>query len=129
MRCLNGYVRMPTDHPHFNTPYGDIPVTVHGGLTYGVDHVRDYSIIGADYQPRTTERSLGWVGFDTAHAWDSWSDEELALGGYKTSPQEDMLKELLTTLRGSTDPRFDWTVQKLMDEVNSLAEQLALLQA
>src|SRR5664279_3769847 len=39
--------------------YEGIPVDVHGGLTYGPD-------------------DAGWIGFDTGHAWDLWTIEELS---------------------------------------------------
>lgn len=54
-----GYVVLPPDHPMVGKDYDDIPVDVHGGLTYADDHV-----------PRQ-ERVQGWVvGFDCAHLGD-----------------------------------------------------------
>lgn len=29
-----GYVGVPNDHPYYGQPYDDIPVSVHGGLTF-----------------------------------------------------------------------------------------------
>lgn len=51
---VNGYVQMPTSHPWERLGYDDIPVEVHGGLTY----------MGGR-----------WIGFDTAHAGDVWGSE------------------------------------------------------
>lgn len=56
----NGYVKIPEDHPWFEKHYDDIPVQVHGGLTYGDDG--------------------GWIGFDTAHLGDYWPDSEFDTG-------------------------------------------------
>lgn len=49
---LNGYVRLDENHPDRNRYCTEIPVRVHGGLTYGPDEG-------------------GWVGFDTARAGDA----------------------------------------------------------
>ena len=47
-----GYAKLPADHPWRQLDAEDIPVDVHGGITYGPD-------------------SDGWIGFDTMHAGDS----------------------------------------------------------
>lgn len=46
-----GYVNLPDDHPWRRMAQEDIPVRVHGGLTYGPD-------------------GDGWIGFDMMHAGD-----------------------------------------------------------
>lgn len=51
--AVNGYVRVPEDHPWHGLDYDDIDVDVHGGLTYARD---------------------GWIGFDTLHFGDHWPD-------------------------------------------------------
>jgi hypothetical protein len=51
--CFNGYVQAP--ETLWKVSYDDIPVEVHGGLTYGPD-------------------DEGFVGFDTLHAGDFWPD-------------------------------------------------------
>jgi hypothetical protein len=49
----NGYVVLPKNHKYDNKSYDNIPVNVHGGLSY------------SQLEPS------GWViGFDTAHAGD-----------------------------------------------------------
>lgn len=51
----NGYVILPKDHAFHGVGYDDIPVTVHGGLTYA-----------------KTEPNGDWmVGFDTCHSGDT----------------------------------------------------------
>lgn len=51
---VNGYVRMPNGHPWQRLGYDDIPVEVHGGLTF---------------------QDGNWIGFDTAHSGDCWDAE------------------------------------------------------
>lgn len=58
----NGYVRVTDGHAFNGMEYMDIPVDVHGGLTFGRD------IEEGDY----LDFSKGfWVGFDTAHHSDT----------------------------------------------------------
>ena len=58
----NGYVRIPDGHEFNGMEYMDIPVDVHGGLTFG------RYIEEGDY----LDFSKGfWVGFDTAHHSDT----------------------------------------------------------
>lgn len=56
----NGYVRIPEGHEYYEKTYDDIPVNVHGGLTFG-DHVFGKDKYFSDGY---------WVGFDTAHYGD-----------------------------------------------------------
>lgn len=56
----NGYVRIPEGHPYYEKTYDDIPVNVHGGLTFG-DHVFGKDKYFSDGY---------WVGFDTSHYGD-----------------------------------------------------------
>ena len=50
----NGYVALPKGHKYYQVDYDDIPVDVHGGLTYS-QQMGDYWV----------------VGFDTAHFSDT----------------------------------------------------------
>lgn len=50
----NGYVKLPKDHPYFGKDYNDIPVDVHGGLTFA-----------------EMDGEFWKVGFDTAHYSDT----------------------------------------------------------
>ena len=66
----NGYVRIVEGHPFYGMNYMDIPVNVHGGLTFG-DHVMDNTHFPDGY----------WVGFDTAHYGDDseiWTIEAVS---------------------------------------------------
>lgn len=60
---LCGYVSLPPGHPWHGKDYDDIPVSVHGGLTYA--EPADESV-ARDAAPR------GWwvIGFDCAHGGD-----------------------------------------------------------
>lgn len=56
----NGYVRIVEGHPFYDKGYENIPVSVHGGLTFS-EHVMDSTHFSDGY----------WVGFDTAHYGDN----------------------------------------------------------
>lgn len=62
---LNGYVKIPEDHPFYNEDYDNIPVTVHGGLTYADKH----------------DDGSFWVGFDCAHYGDLLPKSPIRTGG------------------------------------------------
>ena len=52
----NGYVALPNWHPFYKKHYDEIPVSCHGGLTYGsLDEDED----------------LWVIGFDTSHSGDN----------------------------------------------------------
>ena len=61
-----GYAAVPPDHPWHGTHYGEVPVDVHGGLTYA-DACR-----GSIYhvpQPGEPD-NVWWFGFDCGHLYD-----------------------------------------------------------
>jgi hypothetical protein len=146
---LNGYVQLPEDFPdlpaiadyveakrieHERAPgilagmryspsgYDFINdyVEVHGGLTYGPDEDR-------------------WIGFDTNHAWDDWSDAELERMFKVEHPEAWANLNHYWEVLGhdswppgriggkykSNDPwAISWTEALMDTEVNSLAEQI-----
>ncbi len=55
----NGYVGVPKGHPWYGLEYEKVPADVHGGLTFGSQHVK--WDLPPDYH---------WFGFDTCH----WGD-------------------------------------------------------
>jgi len=57
----NGYVRIPEGHPYYGKNYEDIPVDVHGSLTFS-NHIFGKDEYFSDGY---------WVGFDTAHYSDT----------------------------------------------------------
>lgn len=59
MRHLCGYIAIDKNHALTKSNYNDIPVEVHGGLTYG--QIGDGIYLSNKYF---------WFGFDCAHAGD-----------------------------------------------------------
>lgn len=48
------YIKVPKESNYFNSDYNDIPINIHGGLTYG----------------NTENNNEFWVGWDYAHIGD-----------------------------------------------------------
>lgn len=68
--ALCGYVGVYEGHPYFELRYEDVPVDVHGGLTFG-----DFCMDGADEAKGLCHKSddprkVYWLGFDCAHLYD-----------------------------------------------------------
>lgn len=61
---LCGYVGLPEGHKSFGSPYAEIEVDIHGGLTYASHDVAEYNGPG-----------LWWIGFDCDHYGD-YSDDD-----------------------------------------------------
>jgi len=72
----NGYVVIPKGHPYHGKHYDEIPVEVHGGLTFA-EPAKEL-----DWKELGEKDKEGWVvGFDTAHYGDSlssWPKVEVA---------------------------------------------------
>lgn len=64
--CWCGYVGIPESHPYFGKDYNDIPVDVHGGITYADKCDPPICHIPEKGMPE----NVWWLGFDTAHAFD-----------------------------------------------------------
>lgn len=111
--AINGYVCLPPNHSWRTADLQgwneDSPeVSVHGGITFG---------------PHVT----GWIGFDTSHAWDRWSEEELVKAGASDEMLERSLQYRRITEDTSRRPDpwdIDWTADKLVAEVEDLARQV-----
>ncbi len=99
-RC--GYIAIPKGHPAFLMNYSDLPVQVHGGLTFGDFKLSDVPI----------RKNAYWFGFDCAHAGDNttwemetkghlWTTEEVEKECESMAKQfskmtlEDIVKEKL----------------------------------
>jgi hypothetical protein len=76
----NGYVLLPKSHPFYNMDYDDIPVRVHGGLTFGELFNPEYIISwinNRDYYCDISIEELQElkdyyiIGFDTCHYGDN----------------------------------------------------------
>jgi hypothetical protein len=119
----NGYVRLPKRHPWRTRSYDEIPVAVHGGLTFGPARERR-SPGEPSYRPARPASAVGgWVGFDTCHAFDYWPDEELPELPPAMAESRRMLNEL--TDGRSAPYRVTWSRRLLVLEVERLAVQVA----
>jgi hypothetical protein len=102
------YVRVPPGHPMHSKHYDDVPVEVHGGLTFG------------RIEPCAHEDGTGyWFGFDCAH-YDDASYDPLNLPDYQREfrakhPEFDHLHEM----------EHYWTQREVEIETERLARQLA----
>lgn len=91
----NGYVLIPKHHPYWGKHYEDIPVTVHGGLTFGA-HITNEKL---DWFDELTKEDIGYymVGFDTAHYGDDTYTCPKEYVIKETQSLHDQLKELNLT--------------------------------
>ena len=86
----NGYVIIPKGHPYHGKHYDDIPVDVHGGLTFA-----EPANALSDWADITEEDKEGWVvGFDTAHYGDSLSNWNKIAVANETKELAKQLKKL-----------------------------------
>jgi hypothetical protein len=93
-KSLCGYVQLPEELRSLDPIPRDIHVP-HHGLNYGPDEV-------------------GWLGFDTLHAWDHWAIEEIA--PYVSEDEVQVMRWEETFLRGY-DERIEWTLELLVEAV------------
>lgn len=66
-----GYVGVPPGHPWHGKDYGDLDVSVHGGLTYAdfcMENAGEEAICHVPEPGRPDH--VWWLGFDCGHAWD-----------------------------------------------------------
>ena len=83
----NGYAIIPKDHPYYGKDYDDIPISVHGGLTFG-DPAKNCN------WEECPENKGFVIGFDCAHSGDSlanWDKDAVIV-------ETDRLKEQLEKL-------------------------------
>lgn len=113
--AVNGYVQIPDGHSwrHLDLQSYEGPqLNVHGGITFG------------------PHGSTGWVGFDTAHAYDKWERAVLrelrAQGNVSDRLWESWLVmwEHDIDLIGPQDRELPWTIPILKAEVENLARQI-----
>lgn len=64
--ALCGYVGVPPGHKYFKEDYNDVPVSVHGGLTYGAECSGHICHVPEPGEPD----HVWWLGFDCGHAGD-----------------------------------------------------------
>lgn len=61
-----GYVAVCEGHPAFKQDYNNVPVDVHGGLTYSAPCQGHICHVPKPGEPD----DVWWLGFDCGHAWD-----------------------------------------------------------
>lgn len=114
-RC--GYVRVPPGHPAYQQDYNDVPVEVHGRLTF------------ANLEP-CTEHEDGqgwWLGFDCAHFDDAMYDPA-ATPESISDPESRRSLKIHIEVEGQYGYRLNecyWTEAEVVAETERLAEQLA----
>jgi len=87
LKNFNGYVAVPKGHVAWGVDYDDLPIEVHGGLTFGQ--------VGRN-SDNWPDDSLWWFGFDTYHAGDYVEyTSEIKIDGRKWS-LEDVIGETET---------------------------------
>ena len=104
---INGYARIPEDNPLCRAPRHEIEplIRVRGGITYGPD-------------------SEGWIGFDTNHAWDVWTQEEFESFGLHWSTHNQTVFKIVPEYH---DDFVAWTVDRLREETVYLAYQVSIM--
>jgi hypothetical protein len=99
----NGYVLIPRDHCLWGVYYDDIPVEVHGGLTFN-DLIEEEILENKNFSSITKEDIGSWmVGFDTCHSGDTlekWSKEAV-------QAETDRLAKQLGAITSFTLPESD----------------------
>lgn len=68
----NGYVLLPKGHKWHGKHYDDIPVEIHGGLTFS-EPITEDMVEGENWEQYLTKEDVGcWmIGFDCAHFGDT----------------------------------------------------------
>lgn len=81
-----------------------------------VAHDADYNRPPVNVHGGLTYGENSWFGFDTAHGGDNWSDDELRVVGLPPAK-----------FRSSLRVYTEWTLARLIAEVESLANQFATM--
>lgn len=105
--ALCGYVGVPPGHPFHGKGYQDldeVPLDVHGGLTYAGSCAGHICHVPAPGEPD----DVWWLGFDCGHAFD-------------VSPQ---LDALVRQHSGTPHFRFEYAHYRSLDYVMSEVEKL-----
>jgi hypothetical protein len=105
MGGLNGYARLPEDHPwrEREDTWDFEDVDTHGGITF-FDN--------------------GWIGFDTAHGGDWWDPDELRAAGLTLSEEQAAFIGRPSYLRSTFMQSAPWNIAALMAEIRSLIDQI-----
>ena len=98
-RC--GYVGVRRKNPAYGLEYGDVPVEIHGGLTFGNKEISKKLITNGYSIPK----GYYWLGFDCIHAGD-------AMKGYEN-------------IAPSLSQGHFWTSDEVFAETEKLARRLS----
>jgi hypothetical protein len=100
---INGYIQLPENSSLNGIGLDSIPVRIHGGLVF------------SDADNRI-------IGFDTYHAGDYWSEEELIRAGMT----EDAIGHKYLDIVGHHHNTYctHWNIELLIAKVESLADQI-----
>lgn len=122
--ALCGYAQIPAEgHPWCTVTSREQlneRVTTPGGITWGP--CEEFEFVAITHPARTLTDVGGWIGFDTGHAWDRWSDAELAKVGIERKPLPN--GQYLAPFARMPGSR-DWTVDAIISEARDLARQIA----
>jgi len=97
------YIKVPRDHKYYGVDYNEVPLYVHGGLTFG----DDLAYLNTDIE-LVINKADYWLGWDYAHAGDF-------TGYYLTSGSPILMQEKKWT----TDEIFKQVIQAI-DEFKKL---------
>lgn len=121
-RC--GYVRVPPSHPLHGKDYDAVDIRAHGGLTF------------AAIEPCSHTDGQGWwFGIDFAHCFDMMFDPATKIEDM-TDPEAIAFRKGWESMygEGSIFSRYEnlhgvhyWTLPEVIQEVEDMAEQLALV--
>ena len=70
--ALCGYVGVPEDHKYYEVDYQEVPVDIHGGLTFSnkCANVEDTTKHVCHPIEDAANHPVWWLGFDCAHLYD-----------------------------------------------------------
>jgi len=103
------YISLPKGHKYYGKGYDEIPIDVHGGLTYADSDFYFNPIV---------IKNLWFIGWDYAHAGDFL--------GYEL---EEGIKALRKKYNSKGEPDKKWTTKELREEVFDAIKQLSKQEA
>jgi len=125
----NGYVLLPPNHPFYGIDYDNIPVNVHGGLTYGQkfdsknfsEWLRNLKSFG-DLTLDNCKKFDGYwmIGFDTAH----FGDNEINCSrNFVSNEVADLLEQCLDDkIEGISKYKTIYLRKKKLEKINHLKQ-------
>jgi len=102
------YVGIPEDHVAAGLSYDDVPVDVHGGLTYGRDELAEVDEDG--------EKPVKWFGWDYNHATDHKREVEVEEPVEDAEDVVDQFKEM--TAKTIVDHKIRFLPDEVLEKVD-----------